>query len=93
MSDKYQVGDKIAVVGEVLEVHNLWMDVNIEGDNITFRTDVDIKVVERKKTPGQKAFEGFYKAYRSSIYPPWDECKKTTQEAWEAAAAAVTEES
>lgn len=92
MSDKYQVGDKIAVVGEVLEVHNLWMDVNIEGDNITFRTDVDIKVVERKKTPGQKAFEGFYKA-NSSIYPPWDECKKTTQEAWEAAAAAVTEES
>jgi hypothetical protein len=91
MSNNYQVGDKVSVVGEVLEVQNLWMDVNIDGSILTFRTDDDIEVVERKKTLGQKAFEAYYKSFESNV--TWDEVLKTTRESWEAAAAAVTEES
>jgi hypothetical protein len=92
MSEYYRVGDKVSIVGEVLEVQNLWMDVNIDGDIITFRTDDDIEVVERKKTPGQKAYEGFYRQLNwAGAY--WNDALEATRQAWEAAAAAVTEES
>jgi hypothetical protein len=90
MDGSYQEGDRIRLDAVVLRVWESVLDIQLSGtpadEKFCVPRTVMGELIERKKTPGQRAYEA---APDRMGRRPWGELDETDQQEWHAIAAAA----
>lgn len=89
---KFKAGDKITVPATVVSTNTPYGWIGVEFPSGGFGTieqaDLDAELIERPKTPGQRAFEASFD--KDEVHITWGHQPMSVQARWERIARAVT---